>query len=99
MDIAKFRLGKIVSKHLILEILSFAEHSDKAALLLHKSCRRLRLLIKENYRVFIRVLIDLIPSKCFVDPPKEKAYLKMLLGDKNFMAALLYRGSHDGWGS
>jgi len=34
MDIAKFRLGKIKNKYLILEILSYAEHSGQAALLL-----------------------------------------------------------------
>ncbi len=92
MDVAKFRLGKITNKHLILEILSYAEYSDVIALLLQKSCRKYRQLIKENYRVFIRILIDLIPSKC-LKTVDEKAYLKMIMGSNNFIAALLYRGS------
>ena len=84
MDISKYRLGKIKSKYLILEVLSFAEFSDQAALFLHKSCKTLRLLIKENYRVFIRILINLIPSKCLHNA-REKEYLKeIIMGNKNF---------------
>jgi hypothetical protein len=56
MKLAKYRLGKIKNKYLILEVLSFAEHTGQAAHLLFSSCKILRLLIKENYGAFINIL-------------------------------------------
>jgi hypothetical protein len=56
MEIAKYKLGKIKNKYLILEVLSFAGHTGQIAHLLYSSCKNLRLLIKDNYGIFINIL-------------------------------------------
>lgn len=51
-----FRLGKIKSKYLILEMLSYAEHSGSAAKLLHDSSTNLRRLFCQNYGAFSNIM-------------------------------------------
>ena len=57
-----YSLGKIHSKHIILEILSFAGKSNKVSELLFLTNKNLRKLFLSNFRVFKNV------TKKFVKP-------------------------------
>ena len=50
-----YRLGKLHSKHLILEILCLAEARDEAAMRLLKTCRNLRELFTKNQKVIEKI--------------------------------------------
>ena len=52
----KYRLGKIKSKYLILEILAFSNFIGNASSLLYDSCRTRRALLVGNPQVATRIL-------------------------------------------
>ena len=58
MEGAKYRLGKLKNKYLILEILSYSFHAGAAAKLLHDSSSNLRYLFTKNYEAFKNIITN-----------------------------------------
>ena len=52
---AKFTVGKIVSKYLIMEIISYCLYADEGADLLFGTNKSMRQLVQENYRVLYKI--------------------------------------------
>ncbi len=56
---AAYTLGKIHSKHLILEILSFSNRSNYLIKLMFRSNWNLRMLLIQNYRLFKKIIVQI----------------------------------------
>jgi hypothetical protein len=58
VSIAKYRLGKITSKYLILDVIFCVFYRSKGFTFLHQASRSLRKLLKENYQAGKYMSID-----------------------------------------
>lgn len=96
METAVYSLGKLKSKYLIMQVLSFAVPRDLAAWLLWRSKKAFRRLLIENYRMVCFIIKPLIQSLCLVSE-LDYAFLRECLGHSPFIMTLLYRGSIHGW--
>ena len=102
---AKFRLGKLVSKHLIVEVLAFAGPRQKVGELLVAASRMHRSLLQaENYLMFMTITKRVIKEEL----PKMIVGLKLQSTQVDFIdglfpyankISLLFRADRDGWDS
>jgi hypothetical protein len=51
-----YNLGKIVNKHIILEVFSYAETLPKSMELLHYSNRKLKKILSDNFKLAMTIL-------------------------------------------
>lgn len=99
--VAKFNMGKIKSKYLIVEILAYGINSKtNIYLFLYFSSKQLRLLLNQNY-LWLRKITDRLTiqdligaSKCRINR-NETQFLRKIMNQVEL--TLLYRGSRDGW--
>jgi hypothetical protein len=58
VSIAKYRLGKITNKYLILDVIFYAFYRSKGFTYIHQASRSLRRLLRENYQAGKYMSID-----------------------------------------
>jgi hypothetical protein len=65
MSAAKYSLGRVHSKYLILEILSYRSYQRQVGLMLHLTSRAMRKLVTENFDAFKSItVIDVNEEEC-----------------------------------
>ena len=97
---AKFKMGKITNKYLIIEILGLALYNYKDLCdILFSSSKQLRNLLEENFSWIRRIFV--VPLNCLDEGSKCKItkenllFLERLVRKKDL--TMLYRASHIGW--
>ncbi len=56
--VAKYQLGKIKSKYMIFDILSYSGNREEAGLLLLSGSRRLRRLLSQEFPIFCNIVLE-----------------------------------------
>ena len=95
-------MGRIYSKYIIIQVLSYASDRDQVVRYIPKVSRRYRLLCIENYSVLNEIVLewksqilkqsDLIQSEELID-----LIMQGLPDSSSFELELLFRGSRDGF--